>query len=510
MALRATLQRGLGYIERQFDAMFSANWNPLKQLGAMGWFFFWIVAVSGLYLYIFFDTGVTQAYASVQALTEAQWYAGGVMRSLHRYASDALVLVVLLHVLRVFVKDRYRGTRWFAWVTGVALLWLMYASGITGYWIVWDKLAQYVAVATSEWLDALPIFGPSIARQFLNDELLSGRFFTLMSFIHIAVPLILLFAMWIHIQRLQQPRVNPPSGLAAGTLLMLVILSLAKPALSQGPAMLAEVPANVGLDWFYLTVYPLLDRWPGGVLWALLLGASLVMIALPWLPPLHPAPVAKVDLANCNGCGRCVADCPFSAVTLEPRTDQLPYSQQAVVRATACVSCGICVGACPTAMPQRRRSELIPGIELPDQPLAELRAATESRIAGLSTVPRVLIYHCRYAALVPERLHSEAAVVELPCVGALPPAFIDWALFRAGADGLMLVGCAPGDCHYRLGLRWTEARLARQRDPNLRARVPEERIARCWASRGAEGDIVSTFADFQARLSAAEQHLNAS
>jgi ferredoxin/coenzyme F420-reducing hydrogenase delta subunit len=506
--VRAALQRGLGRIERYFDSAFSPDWNPIKQLGAIGWFLFWTVAVSGIYLYIFFDTGVTQAYTSVQALTDDQWYAGGVMRSLHRYASDGLVVVVLLHLLREFVKDRFRGRRWFAWVTGVALLWLLYASGITGYWIVWDKLAQYVAVATSEWLDSLPIFGPSIARQFLSDELLSGRFFTLMSFIHIAVPLILLFAMWIHIQRLQQPRVNPPRGLGAGTMLMLVVLSLIKPAQSQGPAVLAEVPANVGLDWFYLTVYPLLDRWPGGALWALLIGATLLMFVLPWLPPLRRLAVAKVDLGNCNGCGRCVADCPYSAITLEPRTDRLPYSLQAVVREAACVSCGICAGACPTAMPQRRRSALIPGIELPDQPVAELRAMTESRIADLSAVPQVLIYHCRHAARVPELLQSRAAVVALPCLGALPPAFIDWALFRAAADGLMLVGCGAGDCHYRLGVRWTEARLARQRDPNLRARVPEERVARCWASPGSGNEVVSTFNDFQARLSA-EPHRNA-
>jgi hypothetical protein len=36
-------------------------------------------------------------------------------------------------------------------------------SGITGYWLVWDKLAYYVAITTSELLDYLPIFGEPIA-----------------------------------------------------------------------------------------------------------------------------------------------------------------------------------------------------------------------------------------------------------------------------------------------------------------------------------------------------------
>jgi quinol-cytochrome oxidoreductase complex cytochrome b subunit len=65
--------------------------------------------------------------------TNDQWYAAGVMRSLHRYASDALVIVVVLHMLREYSLDRMRGKRFFAWITGVPLLWFIYMCGITGY-----------------------------------------------------------------------------------------------------------------------------------------------------------------------------------------------------------------------------------------------------------------------------------------------------------------------------------------------------------------------------------------
>jgi quinol-cytochrome oxidoreductase complex cytochrome b subunit len=102
----------------------------------LGWFFYWIVIVSGIYVYVFFDTGVTQAYQSVEHMTHAQWYAGGIMRSLHRYASDALVIVMMAHLVREFAMDRYRGKRWFAWLTGIPLLWLVYGCGISGYWLV--------------------------------------------------------------------------------------------------------------------------------------------------------------------------------------------------------------------------------------------------------------------------------------------------------------------------------------------------------------------------------------
>ena len=60
-ALRAALER----VETVFDAAFTPALNPLYQLGALGWFFYWIVAVSGIYLYVFFDTGVKEAYVGM-------------------------------------------------------------------------------------------------------------------------------------------------------------------------------------------------------------------------------------------------------------------------------------------------------------------------------------------------------------------------------------------------------------------------------------------------------------
>lgn len=262
------LKRGIRILFARAEAIlewsFGQRLNPLSWLGAFGWYFFWVVAGSGIYLYLFFDTGITNAYASIEYMTHDQWYAAGVMRSLHRYASDALVVVVVLHLLREFSLDRLRGKRFFAWLTGVPLLWFIYVCGITGYWLVWDRLAQMIAVATTEWLDALPLFGQPIANNFLNSSALSDRFFTLLVFMHIFAPLIMLFLMWLHIQRHAQARVNPPRELAIGTAVMLLLLSLVYPAVSQAPADLDIVTANVALDWYYLAVYPVLDVIQGG------------------------------------------------------------------------------------------------------------------------------------------------------------------------------------------------------------------------------------------------------
>ena len=500
LALKKLLRTIFEHTEDWFDVVFGAKWNPLYQLGALGWFYYWIVVVSGLYLYIFFDTGVTQAYSSLEYLTHEQWYAGGIMRSLHRYASDALVVMMMVHLLREFAMDRFRSSRWFAWFTGVPMLWLVFTAGISGYWMVWDQLAQYIAITTSELLDSLPLFGESIARNFLSDAKLSGRFFTLMVFIHIALPLFLLFVMWIHIQRHASPRVNPPKELAIGTFSMLMVLSFVKPALSQPPADLAMIPATIDLDWFYMPIYPVLNHVPGLTVWIVLIAATAFLMLLPWMPPGKKLPVAAVNLDNCNGCSRCAADCPFSAITMEPRSDGSAYEKEAVVIADNCTSCGICVGSCPTATPFRTKSELSPGIELPQDPIKELRDNTIAVSEKLSGNDRVIVYGCQNS-LDPKALtDANVGVVTMPCIAMLPPSFIDFVLSRKHADGVFLTGCRDGDCTFRLGIKWTDARIAGERDPMLRKRVDQNRVVKYWAGLTRRKKFFQELTDFRARL----------
>lgn len=272
-------------VEALFNVAFGDRLNPLYQLGAICFFLFWVVAASGLYLYAFYETSVTGAYASVEALTHGQWYAGGVLRSVHRYASDAMVLTMLLHLVRHFAFDRLRGFRWFSWVTGVGLVWLVYVSGINGFMLVWDRMAQFVVVASFEWLDWLPTFGGALMRNFIYSDSVNDRLFSLLAFMHIGIPLLVLLLMWVHVQRVAKANTNPARPVMAGLLATMLALAAFKPVLSQGGA--ADLGVAVGtlaFDWFYLPVFPLLYAWPLAHVWALLAGATLLLGILPWLP----------------------------------------------------------------------------------------------------------------------------------------------------------------------------------------------------------------------------------
>lgn len=483
-ALRGALLRGLQAIERCFDRAFGHAANPLRHLGALGFFLFWIVAASGIYLFIFFDTGIELAYRSVEALSERQPYAGGVLRSLHRYASDAFVVVVLLHLAKEFLHGRYAGFRWFSWLTGVPLVWFMFASGVTGYWLVWDRLAQFVAIATTEWFDWLVIFGEPLTRNFLLDESVNSRFFTLMVFLHIGIPLVLLAGMFVHIQRVNHADVLPARVLGWGMLAAMLVLAFVLPAVSLAPADLASVAPTQALDWFYLFAYPLLYAWSPAALWALAFVCTLLLAVLPFIARAQVTVPARVDPDNCNGCSRCFDDCPYGAVVMHELARGTPGLRQALVLPALCASCGICAGSCPSSTPFRSDGALVTGIDMPQLPVQALRARLDTALAGGKV--RIIVFACDRVAAAQTFANADVAVIDLICVGQLPPSFIEYAL-RHGADGIFINACAGGDCSFRLGERWLRERLTGAREPHLRASVPRQRVAVAGVGAG-EGE----------------------
>ena len=517
-ALRLSSLGGYRRIEHAFDRPFGVALNPWRHLGALGFLLFWLLAVSGIYLYVVLDTSAGGAYRSIDELSRRQWWLGGVLRSLHRYAADAFVLVMAAHLLRELLFGHYTAFRRFSWWTGVPLVLFAFICAIGGFWLNWDQLGQFSAQATAEWIDALPLLATPLTRNFLNAAAVSDRLFSLFVFVHIGVPLLLVFGLWFHIQRISRAAVFPPRALALGMLACLLALALAAPVLSHAPADLSIEPGTLALDWILLFVHPLGGAVGHGVVWALLSIVLGWLLLLPWLPQRAPrtaapgaesaaqrgvqAPVAVVNPTNCNGCRRCFDDCPYAAVTMVRHPDKR-LREMAQVDADLCASCGICVGACPSSTPFRSAAELVTGIDMPSAPIGQLRQRLQRALAAMDPMAlRLVVFGCDHGARLSALAAPDVAVFGLMCSGQLPPSFVEYAL-HDGADGVLVSGCPGTGCEFRLGQLWTADRLAGRREPHLRERVPRERFALVSADPGQEAVLMAALERLRRRINPA-------
>lgn len=472
------LERAWSRLEILTNRLTGPDFNPFYHLGTLGIFLLVVLTVTGLYLTFFYRPGAEVAYATVENISSS--WIGSLMRSIHRYASDLFLLVVVIHALKTFLSDRFWGARWLAWLTGWLMVILSWAIGTMGYWLIWD--------VRSQWMTELLInaVGSRVALTFVPETVAASSFaaFVIVLFVHIFLPVALLFLIILHILRLSRARIWSPRWVMVLSLLGLAAVSLLRPAVSESPANLHRFIDTVRLDAWYLGFMPLLDVLGGVNFWLLTGGLLGVSMLLPWLARGRQNGPAVIHASECNGCGLCASECPYRAIEMEYRDDDTSrFKSIAVINTDLCTGCGLCVGTCATLgieltrMPTEQVYEagLLAAVrQQTAQEAAPLVVLTCQRQASLGSLPVEL----NAAAWEPSRAPAGTPVTRgswpvngtevptitgvLPCVGM---ADVDWikGLNRDGAREILLLSCPYDDCNYREGPQWEAARLLRRK-----------------------------------------------
>jgi quinol-cytochrome oxidoreductase complex cytochrome b subunit len=160
--------------------------------------------VTGVLLMFYYVPSTDRAYTDIAAL-ETNVAFGMLMRNLHRWSAHGMVILVFLHMMRVFYTGAYKPPREFNWVVGVVLLVLTLLLSFTGYLLPWDQLALWAITVGHGIAGSTPYLGGDVQRVLFGGVEIGQnaliRFYTL----HVlALPLLAAIMMAVHFWRIRR------------------------------------------------------------------------------------------------------------------------------------------------------------------------------------------------------------------------------------------------------------------------------------------------------------------
>src|SRR5271157_374615 len=133
-------------------------WNTL---GSASLFLFVVQAATGIFLTVYYTPSPDHAYDSIQYIMTGVAF-GWLIRGIHHWGATLMVVVVFIHMVRVFVTASYKYPRELTWVIGVCLLILTLGMGFTGYLLPWNQQAYWATTVGTSIAGTVPFLGPFI------------------------------------------------------------------------------------------------------------------------------------------------------------------------------------------------------------------------------------------------------------------------------------------------------------------------------------------------------------
>ena len=143
-----------------------ADTNWMQTLGSATLTAFIVQAVTGVILAMYYKPTPHDAYASIQNITDHVTM-GWLVRGMHKWGASVFIILMFMHMGRVFLFGAYKYPRELNWIVGVLLLLMGMLEGFTGYLLPWDQTAYWATVVGINLNGTAPFLGPWLA-QFLR------------------------------------------------------------------------------------------------------------------------------------------------------------------------------------------------------------------------------------------------------------------------------------------------------------------------------------------------------
>ena len=255
-------------------------------LGGMALFFFIVQVITGVLLMIYYRP--SQPWQSVNYIVNEVPF-GALIRSIHHWSANLMILVLFLHMFSTFFMKAYRRPRELTWLTGLGLLGLAMVFGFSGYLLPWDDLAFFATRIGISEIEKAPVLGPWLADLARGGSDVTqetvGRFFTLHVFV---LPFLVFGLITVHLLFVQIQGVSEPDSFAKlpaekkkyrkffGDFLvgeipiwfalggLLLFLAAAMPRVLEPEADVYSAAAEgIKPEWYMLVPYQALKLFPG-------------------------------------------------------------------------------------------------------------------------------------------------------------------------------------------------------------------------------------------------------
>nr|YP_009240480.1 cytochrome b6 [Lotharella vacuolata]YP_009240484.1 cytochrome b6 [Lotharella vacuolata]BAU62614.1 cytochrome b6 [Lotharella vacuolata]BAU62618.1 cytochrome b6 [Lotharella vacuolata] len=184
--------------------------NLFYCLGGVTLTAFLIQVATGFALTFYYRPTVTEALSSVRAIMIDTNF-GWLVRSIHRWCANMMVLMMVLHVWRVYLTGGFKNPRESTWVTGVLMATCTVSFGVTGYSLPWDQVGYWAVKIVTGVPEAIPGVGPSLVIMLRGGPSVGQstltRFYSLHTFV---LPLLTALLMLGHFLMIRKQGISGP------------------------------------------------------------------------------------------------------------------------------------------------------------------------------------------------------------------------------------------------------------------------------------------------------------